>query len=111
MIVAVGNSHAHFFTNTPPAQRGYSEKEGYCFTSYSLNGTDNKRKIDGDISAPLAYTFYEKWLPILLKRIESQNLPITLSDTIVLVLGEIDCRLHLPRQVLEYKKDLNKAVE
>lgn len=108
MITVIGNSHAHFFTNTHPAHRGYSSNEEGFFSSYSLNGQLGKTQ---EFRAPLAYTFYEKWLPILLKRIETKDIPLQEGSTIVLALGEIDCRVHIPRQVLTNGMSIKDAVE
>ena len=97
MIYAIGNSHAHFFTNSHPADAVGKFKNEY-FTSYSLGPT-------------IAYNFYEHHLPKLIKLIESQEIKILQNDYILLVVGEVDCRWHLPKQAEEQKRDTEDVVK
>lgn len=71
MIYCIGNSHIRVF-------RG---QEG--FTTYHLGPT-------------IAYNFYEHHLPKVLGYLTSIHTDP--GDKIALIVGEVDCRLHLPRQ-------------
>jgi len=80
MIFAIGNSHANLFTNNHPAIfNEFTEREG--FKSYAKVGC-------------VAYHFYEHHLPWVKEVIEKHGQ----KDKIMLIIGEVDCRLHLPIQ-------------
>ena len=83
MIFVFGNSHAHVFTNTHPATFGMGNKNE-IFTSLSLGPT-------------IAYNFFEHYYPTMLNWIEQLNIDKE-NDYIVLAIGEVDCRWHLPYQ-------------
>jgi hypothetical protein len=83
MIFVFGNSHAHVFTNTHPATFGMGNKNER-FTSFSLGPT-------------IAYNFFEHHYPTMLNWIEQLNINKE-NDYIVLAIGEVDCRWHLPYQ-------------
>ena len=96
MIYAIGNSHAHFFTNSHPADTEGRFKNEY-FTSYSLGPT-------------IAYNFYEHHLQKIIELIQSNKINILPSDHILLVVGEVDCRWHLPKQAEEQKRNVQDIV-
>jgi hypothetical protein len=96
MIYAIGNSHAHFFTNSHPADTEGRFKNEY-FTSYSLGPT-------------IAYNFYEHHLQKIIELIQSNKINIFPSDHILLVVGEVDCRWHLPKQAEEQKRNVQDIV-
>jgi len=96
MIYAIGNSHAHFFTNSHPADSKGRFKNEY-FTSYSLGPT-------------IAYNFYEHHLDKLIKLIESKEVNILQEDYILLVVGEVDCRWHLPKQAEQQKRNIDEII-
>ena len=83
MIYTFGNSHAHLFTNTHPATFGKGNVHPN-FTSYSLGAT-------------IAYNFYEHHLPKVYEHLK--NIPFDKNnDYVMLIVGEVDCRWHLPYQ-------------
>lgn len=92
MIYAIGNSHAHFFTNSEPSDIIGRFKNQY-FTSFSLGPT-------------IAYNFYEHHLPKIIDLINFKQINILPDDYILLVVGEVDCRWHLPKQAEEQKRDI-----
>jgi hypothetical protein len=83
MIFVFGNSHAHVFTNTHPATSGLGNQND-DFTSVSLGPT-------------IAYNFYEHHYLTMLNWINGLNINQE-KDYIVLAIGEVDCRWHLPYQ-------------
>lgn len=98
MIYIIGNSHVNVFSNSHPACR---------------NAVKFK---DGDyevITIPMgpncAYNFTEKRLPHLLNI--CSTLPIPLGSKILLVVGEIDCRWHLPYQADLQSMSIESTVE
>ena len=83
MIFVFGNSHSHVFTDTHPATFGIG-KENNFFTSLSLGPT-------------IAYNFFEHHYSTMLNWIGQLNINKE-NDYIVLAIGEVDCRWHLPYQ-------------
>ena len=92
MILAVGNSHANFFTDSLPNTRGYSKHVEFAISAFCQNGST---------VAPLAYTFYQKWLPIFYEGIERKSISVNKGDVLIIALGEVDCRVHLSKKYLE----------
>ena len=95
MIYAIGNSHAHFFTNSHPAEHKGTNPDQH-FTSYSLGPT-------------IAYNYYEHHLPKLKQLISQIN--IQPKDHILLVIGEVDCRWHLPKQAATQNRPINDIIQ
>lgn len=96
MIFVFGNSHAHVFTNTHPGVFGignYNEN----FVSLSLGPT-------------IAYNFYEHHYPKMLDWINQLNINKE-KDYIVLAIGEVDCRWHLPYQAHIQKRGNEEIVK
>ena len=83
MIYVFGNSHAHFFTNSTPSKIGEGENSNEYFRSFSLGPV-------------IAYNFFDHHYPNMISLINS--LPIDTSDFILIAIGEVDCRWHLPKQ-------------
>lgn len=83
MIYIFGNSHAHFFTNSTPSKYGEGENKNEYFRSFSLGPV-------------IAYNFVPHYFPAMVNMIN--NLPITTGDSILIAVGEVDCRWHLPKQ-------------
>lgn len=94
MIYTIGNSHAHVFTHSKPNYKRVGYK--HPFKSISIGPT-------------IAYNFYERHYPKVLHCVKTSN--ITLDDYIVLVVGEVDCRWHLPKQAVIQNKDINCIVK
>jgi len=105
MIYALGNSHAHFLSNSHPGTLGRGEKcTEYC-TSYSANfhNPNNQYK------HVLAHKFIERYFPYLINAINTFN--VTTNDYIMFIVGEIDCRWHLPKKIVTQNKTVNEAVQ
>ena len=91
MIYCIGNSHSHFFTGSLPSDSLGSKQNNY-FTSISLGPT-------------IAYNFYDKHLDKV-KKIISDDFMIPIfgvkfskeKDYVLLAIGEVDCRWHIPYQ-------------
>ena len=96
-INAVGNSHCHFFSGSHPGDTLGSKKNKY-FISYSL----------GPI---IAYNFYENHLSKIYHIIHSRKIKVTSADYILLVVGEVDCRWHLPKQSSAKEIPIERAVD
>jgi hypothetical protein len=82
IIHLIGNSHTHTFSANP------SHIE-------SINPASGKLRCY-HIGPVIAYNFYEHYLPIIkteyLAKIDKDN------DYICFIIGEVDCRIHLPQQ-------------
>ena len=85
MIYAFGNSHSHVFTNSSPGTFGVGELNNNYFKSISLGPT-------------IAYNFYEHHYGNMLNWIKTLNINKD-TDYIMLIVGEVDCRVHLPKQI------------
>jgi len=94
MIYVFGDSHRSFFTDTHPGSSSPGKKG--IFVSYTLGpGT--------------AHNFYENRHAEMMKILNNTNL----SDDcgVVIVAGEIDCRLHIPKIHLETGERIPELVE
>ena len=95
MIYCFGNSHAHFFTDSTPSTVGEGElKSEYC-RSFSLGPV-------------IAYNFITNHFPWMINILNS--LPIQVNDPIIITIGEVDCRWHLPKQAELQNKDIKSIV-
>lgn len=83
MIYTIGNSHVNVFTNNSPGHGSI----GYLYPFKSLS-----------IGPTIAYNFYEHHYPIVLRTLTELN--VKPSDYIILIVGEVDCRWHLPYQAM-----------
>lgn len=92
MIYTFGNSHSQTFTNSKPGTFGLGENRTDKFISLSLGPT-------------IAYNFYEHHYPTMLNWIQQLNINKE-KDYIMLIIGEVDCRWHLPYQAhIQNKKN------
>lgn len=82
MLLTIGNSHAHFFTGQAPGE--------------SFGKHPTKNIISYSIGPVVAYNFYEHHH---IKCTEILKLyPPESELSVMLVVGEVDCRWHIPRQ-------------
>ena len=97
MIHVFGNSHAAVFTGAPPC--------GNMVPKISFR--DNMVYTDPHPELPFrtwflgpitAYNFNEKYLPEMIAGIQSKKSWFPEGRKIMLVVGEVDCRIHLPKQ-------------
>jgi len=95
MIYVFGNSHAHFFTDSAPGKFGEGEKSNEHFRSFSLGPV-------------IAYNFIAHHFPTMIQAIN--QLPLKQEDPILLAIGEVDCRWHLPKQAELQKRDVKDVV-
>ena len=86
MIHIIGNSHAHYYSEYTKVWESCCDKTHQFFRSYS-------------IGAIIAYNFYEHHLQRV-KHLINQISP-SKDDYIGLVIGEVDCRWHLPKKAQE----------
>ena len=91
MIYVFGNSHAHFFTDSTPSRLGEGENRNEYFRSFSLGPV-------------IAYNFIIHYFPTMINIVN--QLPITQNDYILLAIGEVDCRWHIPKQAELQKRDI-----
>jgi hypothetical protein len=94
MIYTFGNSHAHFFTGTHPGTSGWGKKTKN-FSSFSLGPV-------------IAFNFFENHYQKLLDIIGS--IKIDSNDFLMITVGEVDCRWHLPYQSFLQKRDIGDIV-
>lgn len=97
MIYTFGNSHAHLFTNSKPSSFGRGENSNDKTTSYSI----------GPI---VAFNFYQNHYPKILNILNGVNFNKK-EDYIMLIVGEVDCRWHLPYQASVQNRILDDIVE
>lgn len=83
MIYVFGNSHAHFFTDSTPSKYGEGDNKNEYFRSFSLGPV-------------IAYNFITHHFPTMIDWIN--QLSITKEDYILIAIGEVDCRWHIPKQ-------------
>jgi hypothetical protein len=97
MIYTFGNSHAHLFTGSNPGTSGFGEIKDDNFTSFSLGPV-------------IAYNFSESHYPKVLDVLD--NLKINKkTDFIMLIVGEVDCRWHLPLQASIQNRTIESVVD
>lgn len=82
MIYCIGNSHANFFTGAHPATN--TKVTNGLFTSYNIGPT-------------IAYNFYEHHFPKVREFLAQESIDKS-ENSVMLVVGEVDCRWHIPRQ-------------
>jgi len=90
MVFVFGNSHAHFFTNSTPSKFGEGENKNEYFRSFSLGPV-------------IAYNFIIHYFSTMINMVN--QLPITQNDYVLLAIGEVDCRWHIPKQAEVQKRD------
>lgn len=96
MIYVFGNSHAHFFTDSTPSRSGRGEYVSTHFQSYSLGPV-------------IAYNFFEHHFPLMIQTLN--QLPITPTDKVLIAVGEVDCRWHLPKQAETQNRPVDEVVK
>lgn len=94
MIHCIGNSHAHYFTQSHPASIE-CDKKNNLFNSYSV----------GPI---IAYNFYEHHLPKVCNVLDNINYKD--GDYIMFIVGEVDCRWHLPKMINDKNLDIENTI-
>jgi len=90
MIYVFGNSHAHFFTKSTPSKFGGGENTSDHFRSFSLGPV-------------IAYNFISHHFQTMVQWMN--ELPINPGDPILIAIGEVDCRWHLPFQASKQNRD------
>jgi hypothetical protein len=103
MIYAIGNSHAHFLSNSHPGTLGIGESRTQYCTSYSANFHNPQYR------HVLAHKFVERYFPYLINAINAFN--VTNNDYIMFIVGEIDCRWHFPKKVFTKNKTATEVVQ
>lgn len=78
MIHLIGNSHVNTFSNDNKVNMSF----------------ENELFISHHIGPVIAYNFYEHHMGSVYSILKNKNIPT--SDYISLIVGEVDCRLHLP---------------
>ena len=98
MIYCIGNSHANFFVGEIPSKTsGWSLNPNWpSFCSRS-------------IGAVLAYNFKENYLPRVLGHLNEVS--FSNNDYLLLAVGEVDCRWHLPYQANKQERDIEDIVK
>jgi hypothetical protein len=95
MIYCIGNSHANVFTNTHPAIQSRIIKSDFVSCS---------------IGPVIAYNFLENHFHKVLNILESSNFNKKI-DYVMLIVGEVDCRWHLPKKSNDNDIDHHNIVE
>lgn len=101
-LYVVGNSHAHFFTFTHPGQFGWS--------NHTLISSHHRLRLTSCSLGPTtAFKFSTKYLPHLLSALEEKSK--SRSHFVLIPVGEVDCRLHLPRQAFLQNRAIDDIVQ
>jgi hypothetical protein len=101
MIYTFGNSHSHFFTDSHNGDFGWGTKQNENFSSFSGNSMNPEHPFI------TAHKFTERFLPIFMHQIKLKE--ITREDSIMFIVGEIDCRWHFPK-IMDLQKRSKKDV-
>lgn len=97
MIHCIGNSHAHYFSESTDIVAEECHKQNPYFRSYS-------------IGAAISYNFFEHHLQRV-KNLISNRINPNENDYILLCgFTEIDCRWHLPKRITEWSLDIETVV-
>lgn len=95
MIYCIGNSHANLFTDTHPSIQNKIFKYGFVSCS---------------IGPVIAYNFSNNHLYKVLNLLETSDFDKEL-DYVMLIVGEVDCRWHLPKKSNDNNVDIYEVVE
>jgi hypothetical protein len=93
-IFCIGNSHVNIFRGVDSV---FGNDEIEMFTTIHIGPT-------------IAYNFYEHHYPTVLNHLSSTNINIK-DDYVMLIVGEVDCRWHLPKQAEVQNKNVEILVE
>lgn len=93
-IFCIGNSHVNIFRGVDSV---FSNDEIDMFTTMYLGPT-------------IAYNFYENHYPKVLEYLSSTIINIK-EDYVMLIVGEVDCRWHLPKQAEIQTQNIENLVE
>lgn len=104
MIYCLGNSQAHFFTDSHPGTLGFGEKRTEYFISYSANFHNPNPKY----RHVLAHKFIERYYPYFINAINKAN--ITENDYIMFIVSEIDCRWHFPKKIVTQNRSIEDVL-
>lgn len=102
MIYCLGNSHAHFFTDSHPGELGWGKKQNEYFRSYSGNFHNPQYR------HVLAHKFKERFFPYFISPINSIDWKD--GDYLMFIVGEIDCRWHFPKKIYTQDKEVNDVI-
>lgn len=108
----IGNSHAALLTGAPPSGNKVSkEKEKPRGRGYT-NKHPNLPFRTWFLGPVLAYNFYEHHLTKVYEFISEQPVIFKDKDTMILMcVGEIDCRVHLPKYVSKDRTPTQVVIE
>lgn len=99
MIYCIGNSHVNFFTDTHVATNSVWKSDTHgVFNSYAIGPV-------------IAYNFTNHHLPKVIQAILSIDNFKPKEDYVMLIVGEVDCRWHLPKQASDQEIEIEEVVE
>ena len=95
-IFCIGNSHVNIFRGMDTV---FGDDTMGMFTTVHIGPT-------------IAYNFYEHHYPKVLEHLSSSDININKKDDyVMLIVGEVDCRWHLPKQAEIQNKNVELLVE
>ncbi len=103
-IHVIGNSHVSIFSGSSSILPQYPHKSIYCVPDTSIEFHVYH------IGPTIAYNFYEHHYPKVLD-IVFNNVINKEDEYILLIVGEVDCRWHIPKQASIQNKNSNTVVD
>jgi len=93
-IYCIGNSHVNIFRGIDTV---FGDDNIDLFTTHHIGPT-------------VAYNFYENHYPKVLEYLSCANIDKQ-NDYVMLIVGEVDCRWHLPKQAEVQNKNIEELIE
>jgi hypothetical protein len=110
----MGNSHANFFSNSHPGLIGWGDCTRYSELGWKGTRSDYFISYSANFHNPhyrhvLAHKFVDRHFSFIINALN--QVEMTEEDMVMLIVGEIDCRWHIPKQVDIQNRPIRDVVE